>query len=131
MRLIDADALREAFENEPFNAFGIGMVKAMINKAKTVMIPAKAHILTVAELRKLPRTSGDAIPVMREERTIFNEYVDTSVFSWIGSNLAWEQYQDTLRSAKQGKTWYVYGKSLRFWSARPTDEQREAAAWDE
>jgi hypothetical protein len=130
MRPIDADALKTAFEKEPYFAFGIGMIKTMIDKAKTIMMPEKAHILTVKELRKLPRTSGDAIPVMREERTIFNDSVDVSVFAWIGSDLAWEQYNDTLRCAKQGKEWYVLGKSLRFWSARPTREQLEEAEWD-
>ncbi len=130
MRPIDADALKTAFENDPYSAFGIGMIKTMIDKAKTVMMPAKAHILTVAELRKLPRTEDDAIPVLREERTIFNDSVDVSVFAWIGSDLAWEQYNDTLRCAKQGKDWYVLGKSLRFWSARPTREQLEEAEWD-
>lgn len=130
MRPIDADALKTAFENNPYTAFGIGMIKTMIDKAKTVMMPPKAHILSVAELRKLPRTEDDAIPVLREERTIFNDSVDVSVFAWIGSDLAWEQYNDTLRCAKQGKEWYVLGKSLRFWSARPTREQLEEAAWD-
>lgn len=130
MRPIDADALKAAFENDPYTGFGIGMIKTMIDKAKTVMMPAKAHILTVAELRKLPRTEDDAIPVLREERTIFNDSVDVSVFAWIGSDLAWEQYNDTLRCAKQGKEWYIYGKSLRFWSARPTPEQLEEAVWN-
>ena len=91
----------------------------------------KAHILTVKELRKLPRTSADAIPVLREERPIFIGYEGEGLFSWIGSNLAWEQYNDTLRCAKQGREWYVLGKSLRFWSARPTREQSEEAEWDE
>lgn len=131
MRPIDADALKTAFEKEPYFAFGIGMIKTMIDKAKTVMTPPKAHILTVKELRKLPRTAADAIPVLREERPIFIGYEGEGLFSWIGSNLAWEQYNDTLRCAKQGREWYVYGKSLRFWSARPTPEQLEEAEWDD
>lgn len=130
MRPIDADALKAAFENDPYTTFGIGMIKAMIDKAKTVMMPEKAHILTVRELRKLPRTSADAIPVLREERPIFIGYEGKGSFSWIGSDLAWEMYNDTLRCAKQGKEWYIYGESLRFWSARPTQEQLGEAAWD-
>lgn len=129
MRPIDADALKAAFENDPYATFGIGMIKTMIDKAKTVMTPEKAHILSVKELRKLPRTADDAIPVLREERPIFIGYEGEGLFSWIGSNLAWEQYNDTLRCAKQGREWYVYGKSLRFWSARPTQEQLEEAVW--
>lgn len=86
------------------------------------------HVLTVAEINKLPTGESESIPVVMEEKYPFQQWDGGSICKWVGSRFAVAQYRESLEDMPY--EWYTYGKTMRFWSGMPTEEQKRGTAWD-
>lgn len=89
------------------------------------------ELLKAQEPRVLTREEADAIAHQTEETAIYLERKsDKSLYAAIAGdtqgrvpNISWLGEKRNYLSE--------YGKTWRCWSARPTDEQREAVPWDD
>ena len=86
------------------------------------------HVLTVAEINKLPTGESESIPVVMEEKYPFQKWDGGSICKWVGSRFAVSQYRESLEEVPY--EWYTYGKTMRFWSGMPTEEQKRGTAWN-
>ncbi|MBR6030179.1 MAG: hypothetical protein IKP40_13935 [Clostridia bacterium] len=109
------------------------MLTILEDAAEAVEI-AKAHMprtLTLKELRQLPRTEMEAVPVLMETRHL-NGRVCQNYFTWQGSDFTIKCYlyeESRIKGALYTKD--TYGKNWRVWTAMPTEEQHEAVKWED
>lgn len=102
--------------------------RAVARDAVELLKEPEPHVLTVAEINKLPTSESESIPVVMEEKYPFQKWDGGSICKWVGSQFAVSQYRESLEDIPY--EWYTYGKTMRFWSGMPTEEQRKGTAWD-
>ena len=100
----------------------------LIAGALELLKEQEPHVLTVAEINKLPTGEYESIPVVMEEKYPFQKWDGGSICKWVGSQFAVSQYRESLEEMPY--EWYTYGKTMRFWSGMPTEEQRKGTAWN-
>lgn len=93
-----------------------------------VLKEMEPHVLTVEEVKRLPTGESESIPIVMEEKYPFQKWDGGSICKWVGSRFAVSQYRESLEEVPY--EWYTYGKTMRFWSGMPTEEQRKGTAWD-
>ena len=100
---------------------------AVARDAVKLLKAHEPHVLTIKEINKLPTGDSESIPVVLEEKYPFQKWDGGSICKWVGSQFAVMQYRESLEDMPY--EWYVYGKTMRFWSGMPTEEQRKAVKW--
>ena len=137
MRPIDADALIEAINEMPVLCRDPGWVKAAvlvtIGNATTIQ-PDAPRVMTLKEIKKERicwiEDADDGMTVRLFPATMFGtgEYTNGTKCCIFLAHKPW-----TI-DVNDYEWWYLskdYGETWRCWTARPTDEQREAAKWDD
>jgi hypothetical protein len=102
--------------------------RAVARDAVKLLKEPEPHVLTVAEINKLPTGESESVPVVMEEKYPFQKWDGGSICKWVGSRFAVSQYRESLEDMPY--EWYTYGKTMRFWSGMPTEQQRRGTAWD-
>lgn len=103
MRLIDADALKYKFAVPGYEYFSPGYIRDLIEEEPTIR-PDEPRVMTLEEARNVE-------VVWAEDRST------RKVYPYI------------VKGNMNDSKLYKYGIQWRCWTARPTDEQREAVAW--
>lgn len=126
MRPIDADALIEAINEMPVLCRDPGWVKAAvlvtIDNATTIQ-PDEPRVMTLDEVIALPY--GYVLIETDKEGSL--RWVDALLFCK-NTNFSFDFITLEGRARLLGAE---YNKEWRCWTARPTDEQREAENWDD
>ena len=137
MRLIDADTLKDGFtqlmiqmamdvETAPFTPI-IGAIIQEVDKAPTISITElkpKARLLTPAEISALPESSvvwEEFYSAEKQRSTVLEPAIK------IGGSLHLEQGQTMIDDSMDEPD--VDGNQWRWWSAKPTDDQRGDEPW--
>ena len=107
MRAIDADALKES-------------IKRALGDASFPHLMA----VIVGQIDKAPTIQSDAPRVMTLEEARNVEVV------WAEDRSTRKVYPYIVKDNMNDSKLYKYGVQWRCWTARPTDEQREAVKWD-
>lgn len=106
-------------------------VLAYIEEVKTVLKQAKAQqprVMTLEEVKEMKRLTICAVE--QRSKVITNTFnVEYGGIVTLGNKnfLDFGLYGDTNRYRR---TEAGYGKTWRCWTAKPTDEQREAVKWE-
>ena len=92
--------------------------KRLKQDALALLKAQEPRVMTVDEVRTWVSTPRiDREPIWVE--------IENGVSAWIVSDEYWDMPIDANLSSD------LYGKTWRCWTARPTDEQREAVKWDD
>ena len=116
--------MREAATDAAVEVIGAYKEKDMTQRTVPVILEGEARVLTLEEIRTLPKDCG--VPVCVEQRYPIGKYDGGSYIRWLGSGFANEEYMTDNR-------WYnpkTYNIAWRCWSAKPTDAQREREPWN-
>ena len=92
--------------------FGICNIQDMFDDALALLKEQEAHIVTEEDYKNAD-FDGD-IPAWAEHK---DQSTESEKDGWIILALAWQKRFDC--------------HSIRFWTSRPTDEQRKAMAWND
>lgn len=116
--------MKTAITDAAVEVIGAYKEKNMTQRTVPVILEGEARVLTLEEIRTLPKDCG--VPVCVEQRYPIGKYDGGSYIKWLGSGFVNEEYMTDNR-------WYnqkTYNIAWRCWSTKPTDAQREAAPWE-
>jgi len=103
----------------------------ILNDAITLLEKQRPRVMTLDEVKALPGDCEDNTPVWMETRIITDRglvtYLEASVL-WLMEDGCWRRL-GPIRTSWEDVKADDYDFFWRCWTARPSDEQREAVKW--